>query len=204
MKGQSRSLGFVFLVVFLPAALMAENRAMLYPSEGVSVNGKAVSRASTVFSGDSIETGKGSAQIVGPGLSIQMEPGSSLAYGAPMRLGCGSISVSGEGNVMSAGETITASSPTKFQVVNRGGTVMVSVQSGAVRLRGNGSRTLQAGQSASHQGSTDCPVMADAAKFPAKSHAKVFALAGAAGAGAAGAAISAATRKESPVSPTRP
>lgn len=205
MTGIARVLAVAFLIASLPCAALAQDRAMLYPGEGISLNGKAISINSTVFSGDSIQTGKGAAQIVGHGVSTYIEPGSLLTYGSPMQLGCGSITVTGQATLKGAGETITATSPAaKFQVINRGGTLLVSVQSGAVNLSGAGNKTLEAGQSANRTGSTSCP---GALGVPAvaATHAKAYVLGAVAAAGGVAGAILASRGGESKsASPTRP
>ncbi|HET8668606.1 MAG TPA: hypothetical protein VFM10_11540, partial [Terriglobales bacterium] len=106
MTGIPRTTLMLLLSLALPMAGFAQDRAMLYPGAGITVNGRPTSITSAVLSGDTIQTGKGAAQLVYNGATVEVEPGTSFQYGSSLQLGCGGIAIAGAMPIAVAGTAI--------------------------------------------------------------------------------------------------
>lgn len=208
MQGLYRSLVTCLLIMALFSTTVSAqaNKAILYPGQGVKLNGNGLQTSSAVLSGDTIQTGGGGAQLTGHGLIIQLEPNSALQYGDMMILSCGGVVVSSDGNSVQASDTrvVPLNGAAKFQMVDRGGKLTISVHSGTVRVVNDQVSTLLAGQSVEIASPDGCPV-ATATNTPAAaaSHARgKWITLGAAGGGAVAAGIFVSERK--PSSPSAP
>lgn len=203
-----KGIGCLLALSLFTANVFAQaERAIVYPGQDVRLNGNQIQMSSAVMSGDKIQTGTSSAQLTGRGLLALIESNSALQYGDVMILECGGVSVSSSANGVQASDTrvTPAGNMAKFQIVNRGGKLTISVQSGAIRVSSDEISMLSAGQSierASHDG---CPV-ATAQKTPAAAsggRGKMIGLV-IAGGGAGAAGIIIAGRDKKPVSASRP
>lgn len=184
MTGLFRTI-FVHFVVLMPlAGVAAQERAMLNAGDGSTVNGINVRSSMAVVKGDKIRTGKGTAQITATGLYVDVDSDSAVLFGDALQLGCGAVSVNGMSAVRGNNFTISPVSTAKYRVANRGGNLLVSVQSGSIRVSGGETILLSAGQSATLPGTAACAADPINAQIPAKGNRKLFgAVAGLAGAG---------------------
>lgn len=189
------------LLFALPLACFAQDRAILYPGDGSTINGKPTPITATVLSGDKLQTSKAGAQIVQAGSTVQLDTDTALQYGAPLQLGCGAVVVDGPASVDANSTLMVPSGRASYQVVNRGGTLLVTVKSGMVAI---GDEKVSAGQAISRPGTSGCSATSAAPAVAAKGHGKLIGIVAAgAGAGVAGAVL--AGRGDSgPVSPSRP
>ena len=163
MQGICRSCVALFLIagVFSATVFAQADKAILYPGQGITLNGSAIQTSSAVVSGDTIATGNGSGQLTAHGLVAQIHPNSSLQYGDVIILNCGGVIASSDANAVQASDTrVTPKGGTaKFEMINRGGKLTINVQSGTVKVSSDTSTTLTAGQSSELPSSDTCPAI---------------------------------------------
>ena len=194
-----RRLAIVYLLLAAsPAALMSQDRSVLYPGIGATVNGKAAKITSVMFDGDNIQTGAGPAQIVENGSIVRVEPHTSLRYGSSLVLKCGAVTVTGRSVIEVNGRRVAGLNPSdaKFDVVNRDGKLRISVQSGSVSF---GDEVMNARASISLPGAAGCENPVAGAS---KGRSKTLGVA-AGGAAAAGTCLAYWCRSKEKISPSR-
>ncbi len=191
-------------VVFSTSALAQVDKAILYPGQGITLNGSSIQTSSAVVSGDTVQTADTTAQLVGQGLIAQVHPDSRVQYGDILILSCGGVLVSSSANAVQASDTRVApqNGTAKFEMINRGGKLTINVQSGTVRVSSDKVSMLTAGQSTEVPSSDTCSVIAGLKPVaPATSGRAKWLLIGTAGvAGAVGIYIV----ERSPSSPSAP
>lgn len=207
MQGMCRNLLTLLLIIAMlsTTAFSQADKAILYPGQGVTLNGNGIQTSSAVLSGDKVQTASAGAQLTGKGLIAQVDPESTIQYGDVMILSCGGVTVSSDGNAVQASDTrvTPVNGNAKFQMVNRGGKLTVNVESGTVRVSGDQVTMLTAGQSTELPSADGCPVVAQGNPAPAaKSGKGKWILIGGAAGGATAAAILLSGRK--PTSPAEP
>ncbi len=167
MQGKCRNLSaWVLVIVLSSASVFAQaDKVMLYPGPDVRLNGGSLKASSAVMSGDKVETGTNGAQLTGHDLMLQVDPGTSLLYGDVLLLSCGGLLVSSAWHPVQASDTLVSplGGMAKFTLVNRGGKLTISVQSGTVTVSNEQTTTLSAGQSIERK-SAECPVAGAATK----------------------------------------
>ena len=149
-----RALSFVVVVCLLSTNVLAEAAAMLEPTGTVLVNDSQVMRVSTVFPGDRVKTGSGSAVISAKGTTVLLAANSSLTIGpTAMALDEGSASTTlapgQRAEVGSLTLTPAGNEPASYDVDRGCGFVRITVKSGALNVSANGGApvTLTAGNS---------------------------------------------------------
>ena len=147
-----RALSFLLVVCFLSTNVLAEAAAMLEPSGMVLVNDSQVNRVSTVFAGDRVKTGSGSAVISGKGTTVLLAANSSMTVGASgMALDEGSASTTlapgQSAQVASLTLTPAGGQPASYDVSKGCGFVQITVKSGSLNVSASGGApvTLTAG-----------------------------------------------------------
>ncbi len=207
MQGMCRNLLTLLLMIALlsTTAFPQADKAILYPGQGVTLNGNGIQTSSAVLSGDKVQTASASAQLTGKGLIAQVEPDSTVQYGDVMILSCGGVVVSSDANAVQASDTrvTPVNGNAKFHMVNRGGKLIVEVQSGTVRVSGDQVSMLTAGQSTELPSADGCPVLAQGNPAPAarSGKGKWLVLGGVAGGGAAAAILLSGRKPASPAEP---
>ena len=153
-----RAMVCAVMVMFLAGNVFAEAAAMLEPNGTVMVNNAAVSRVSTVFSGDHVKTGTDSgAMVSGRGATVLLAANSSLTVGsrtmaldeggAAITLAAGQSAQVGELSLTAAGDK-----PASYDVQRGCGYVKITVKSGSVTVTDGGkTTTLNAGDSRNFQ-----------------------------------------------------
>ncbi len=207
MQGMCRNLVTLLVMAsILSTTVFAQaDKAIIYPGQGVKLNGNGIQTSSAVMPGDTVQTGSATAQLTGKGLIAQVEPDSTLQYGDVMILSCGGVTVSSDANAVQASDTRVSpmNGNAKFQMLNRGGKLTINVQSGTVRVSSDQVATLTAGQSTELPSADGCPVLAAGKPLAAASTGKgKWIVLGGAAAGAVTAGILLSDRK--PSSPSEP
>ncbi len=212
----------VLLLVSMNATMLLAQSAVIYPQAqpgvafpdvGVLVRDKPVYYTVAVYPGDKVQTGATSTLLTWEGASINMHPNTSLIFGKVIDLSCGGVLATLDRTSairVNGIEIAPTAEATKIEVVNALGTVSITVQSGSAALTENGQKSVLAqGQSVARPGTQGCAALAQASKdnAPATSNSRMkrklpWILGGGAGAGVVGGVL--ATRREGPVSPSRP
>jgi hypothetical protein len=204
MTGLLRAALAALLVFVMSSISVAQDRAILYPGEGMALNGKQLVTSAAVFGGENIKTGTGQAQLVASGVTVQIEPDSSLQFGSPMVLGCGVVAVAGNSAVRVRDVIVTPGSATsKYHITNRGGAAIITVDAGSVRVSNGETETLASGQSATRPGDS-CPGPLHAGpSVAAKNNGKLLGILGASAAAAIACGVL-CRGDNGPVSPAKP
>jgi hypothetical protein len=201
----------LILVVAFATVSAQTGAGMLYPAEGVMVNGKQIATTTALFSGDKVTTAGNPTMLNSDGQAIRVGPETSLTFGHMADLGCGSIAVTASRPSAvraGSGTVIRTASTSDFELIALNNKLLLKVKSGEVNLSDRSQeRVLTAGQSTSIPG-TSCPaVNAGKGSKPvaamSSGSGKTIAIVGAAAAGAAAVGI-AARSKDKSVSPSRP
>ncbi len=198
------------LVAFVTGSSVAQGSGgILYPNDGVTLNGRFVFVSAAVTQGNKVQTSVKSTLLAIPGAMLQLFPNTTLSFDRVVQLGCGGLvvmSVRGVA-VQAAGMTVAAADGnTQFEILNGSGRIDVIVRNGSVQIS-DATAVLQAGQSATRVGDAGCPAVrpigatAPATATAAKHTMRTVLIVGAAGGGGAAAAVL-ATRKS--VSPSQP
>lgn len=143
-----------FLLVFFPVAMNAMPAVGTVQAQGaVTVNGKPVANTGTLFAGDRIQTGAGSAATLSSqGVVVQMEPNTTTAFnGRSLDVGCGNAMVATSIGTLVRVAGITANpaaqNATRIQVSQVNGTVKITARDNwAVVNDGRIRQTLAPGQ----------------------------------------------------------
>ena len=151
-----RQLLSLVLVLFACAGFGVEGtgtRAVLQPSGKVQVNGNASRRTTTLFSGDAVETGEGSAaNIIAGGSSVLVMPGTAMTFlgnGVELTQRGMSIATSEAMTATVDGLTITPAAKkfSKFEVTEDDDTVLIAARQGNVAVSdGQQTSTVPEGQ----------------------------------------------------------
>jgi hypothetical protein len=147
-----RILGVGLVLAFSGSTLMAETgAAMLYANGPVAVNGAGVSRASTVFAGDTIETRTGGVTIALKGSTVVVPANSSLVFrGQTVEVGEGGAEINTTNGMAAKMNAFTvspaANGSAKYEIASVDGKLLVAAKRGAVVLSDeNGSTVVQEG-----------------------------------------------------------
>jgi len=208
----------VLLLGSSPGLQAQENPAgvSLQAFGNVTVNGKAAGSGwSTIFVGDKIVTGAGSAVILLGAEQLQIATNTTVTLGEKaVDLGCGSASLSGgQGPVetlRAAGvEVGRGAAGGKVEVSQMGGNLYVHAIAGTAYIMQGGQKTLvREGATTTLPGATTCPVPVSNAKPPSSSarslRAPILIVAGAGGAAALIFATSNNQGSLSPADPSKP
>lgn len=157
----------VALLFSVNAMVFAQDRAILYPGAGVELNGKTAQTTSAVVGGDAITTATGSAQLIEKGATVHLQPRTSIKYGDSIALECGGVAVNGATTVhVNNNDVVPAGASPRFEVVNREGRVLITVQSGVISV---GGETVSAGGAITRPGTAGCAGAPAAAQAPGRS-----------------------------------
>jgi hypothetical protein len=168
-------------MVCLAHALLAADRAILYSTSGTTVNGNQAYYSSVVIDGDNVQTGTAGAQLTSKGALVQLDPATTVRYGARLNLGCGGVTVSGNAlPVVANGYVFTpADTHSKMQLLNRRGSLLMSVVSGAVEVKGSKPGHVSAGETETYPGIAECPAPKEPAAAASRTKGVIRAGAGA-------------------------
>ncbi len=167
-RALARAAALVLLFSFPATMLSAQTSAeaspqtgVLYPQAGVTVKGNPVVTSTAVHAGDEIQTGNLSTLLTGDGVSLMLQPHTSLKFGKAAELGCGGLVLvtSKAVPVRFAGMEVTPEgNPAKLEVSNAGGSTTVAVKSGTAMVKqGAQISRLEAGQSITRPATQPCP-----------------------------------------------
>ncbi len=205
-----RVIAVVVLIAFATGSGVAQTGGgILYPSEGVRLNGGAVVVSAAVSNGSQIQTAGSPALITAPGSTVQLMANTTLVFGSVLQLGCGGtvVTTSRGVSIRAGGLTVTAGrADSKFEVLNGAGKIDVVVHSGTVQIaQSDGTSLLQAGQSVSRPGDPACPATtwgsSQTTQTAARTINRKLVILAAAGGGAAVAAVLATRKTPSPTAP---
>jgi hypothetical protein len=224
----------VLLCALLLSSVLAEAalpqgeapQATMNISGAVTVNGKPATQPSTIFAGDTIQTGPTSfATIVSENLEITVPENSSLTFNpGAVNLGCGNSSVfTKAGKTIlhtQDGTTITPMAPdgfNKIEVGQGGGSTLIRVVLGSAQVsKGDQSSAVRAGSQLELPGSPCTAPLptplttssgggaAPAGQASGTSSAWIPVVIGAGGGGALAAILLSRKNSSQPVSPTQP
>ena len=165
-----RKLLCCWMLVALPGAMMSADRAaMLYGTGEVTVNGKPVSRASAIFAGDKIYTGKESAVTLSFGGSRVNLPADSAIIYQPntivMEHGRALLQAKRGTVAQLAGVRVRpAAASARFQLIQSDSKIQIAALEGSVEVSdGTNTTELPQGKEMTHQPATEKGAQGDSA-----------------------------------------